>query len=160
MKYFRIVLLWGFVLLWMFFILGLSSHPAEISNEESSYFVEILARISSTLEDRLHIPMPDLDQIDFLVRKSAHMFNYFVLTLLLIFAFKVSFLMVDKSWLRSLTGAGVISLLFSMLDEFYQTFIPGRAGRITDVGVDLIGTLIGIGLMLFLFNDRLDTVES
>jgi len=55
-------------------------------------------------------------------------------------------------WLRSFVGSykfitylvifGV--LLFSISDEIHQSFIPGRTASMADIGLDLIGILIGI----------------
>ncbi len=38
--------------------------------------------------------------------------------------------------------------IFAMSDEFHQTFIAGRTGRVTDVLIDLVGAAAGSGLML------------
>ena len=55
-------------------------------------------------------------------------------------------------WLRSFVGSHKFTtyfiifgvLLFSISDEFLQSFIPGRTASMADIGLDLIGILIGI----------------
>jgi len=38
--------------------------------------------------------------------------------------------------------AGVIVILVGALDEWHQTFVPGRTGRAVDVLVDLAGFVV------------------
>jgi VanZ family protein len=81
------------------------------------------------------------DFIEFLFRKAGHIIGYFVLTLL---------------WLKTLTYtrfsftirlllSSILSLGYAALDEFHQTFVPGRTGHVIDVvAVDLIGVILAI----------------
>ena len=70
-----------------------------------------------------------------LVRKGAHMAVFFILTGLLLFALWRS---VKRPALR---GAAALALcgLLACLDEFHQTFVPGRSGMPRDVLIDLLG---------------------
>lgn len=68
-------------------------------------------------------------------RKGAHMFLYFVLLGLLLFALRPWIASAPK---RAATAMAVCAVLAS-LDEFHQTFIPGRSGQPSDVLVDLVG---------------------
>lgn len=80
--------------------------------------------------------MPTLWQLHFLIRKAAHVVNYFVFSLLV---------------LRGLQGGasgwrwrwGVAALLiaagYAALDEFHQSFVPGRGGAAEDVLLDGAG---------------------
>lgn len=76
-----------------------------------------------------------------LVRKGAHMTEYAILGALLM-----------NAWTRQRRYAGAISaalaafcgLLYAASDEFHQLFVPGRAGRVTDVLIDFGGVLIGV----------------
>jgi VanZ family protein len=43
-----------------------------------------------------------------------------------------------------------VSILLPFLDELLQTTIDGRAGRMLDVGIDLLGYLAGVSLALTL----------
>ncbi len=64
------------------------------------------------------------------VRKLAHILEYAFLTLLW---FRV--------W-KFLPWAVMSALVCAGIDEYYQSFIPGRGSSIQDVGVDSIGILI------------------
>ena len=78
--------------------------------------------------------------IDYPVRKCAHMSEYAILTLLGFLTF--SFL----HGRRFLIPIGV-TFLYACTDEFHQLFVPGRAGRFTDVLIDTTG---GIIMLLFI----------
>ncbi|MDI4650338.1 VanZ family protein [Cohnella hashimotonis] len=77
--------------------------------------------------------------VEFLFRKSAHLFMYFMLGLL------AHLLLVP--WIRSLalrvTGALVVVALFASLDEWNQSFTGGRTPTPLDVMVDISGAVIG-----------------
>lgn len=38
----------------------------------------------------------------------------------------------------------IITLVYGLLDEWHQTFVPGRFGSLTDAGFDFIGAVIGL----------------
>jgi len=38
----------------------------------------------------------------------------------------------------------ILTLGYGLLDEWHQTFVPGRFGSLTDVGFDLTGAVIGL----------------
>ena len=46
---------------------------------------------------------------------------------------------------RTALSAGI---LYAALDEYHQTFVPGRSGQIRDVVIDSLGLLFGILLIL------------
>jgi len=72
-----------------------------------------------------------------IVRKSAHVTEYFISGLLLFRAFRGS--MNDRShWHWALFSMGVIVLL-ALSDEFHQTFISSRTPSMIDVGIDSFG---------------------
>jgi VanZ family protein len=40
--------------------------------------------------------------------------------------------------------AGPLSLLYAFSDEVHQLVVPGREGKLADVGIDAIGIMIGL----------------
>jgi VanZ family protein len=72
--------------------------------------------------------------LSFLFFKSLHIVEYGVLFLLWRFA-----LYKNK---RSVKIAAIISILYGVSDEFHQTFVPTREGRIRDVFIDALGIFI------------------
>lgn len=107
--------------LWMIVIFYLSHQPGE----ESSQLSSIVAAVFSL------VPIPE-EQLHYFVRKGAHVFAYFLLAILLYAA--------SRRWYVALT----LAVIYAATDEFHQTFIPGRSGQISDVGIDSIGVVLGI----------------
>ncbi|OGS46261.1 MAG: hypothetical protein A2539_02725 [Elusimicrobia bacterium RIFOXYD2_FULL_34_15] len=82
---------------------------------------------------------------DFVLRKGAHITEYFVLTLLLYRAFRKSFFL---SFSAIIFWSSFLSFLYAVSDEFHQTFIPNRDGNYGDVLIDAIGILLAIFIYL------------
>lgn len=72
---------------------------------------------------------------DFVLRKIAHILEYAILNFLLIRAFTAEGLDCKKAIIFST----ILALLYALSDEYHQTFVFGRAGKIQDVGIDSIG---------------------
>ena len=82
------------------------------------------------------------------IRKLAHIFLYFLLGGTS-FLFAVTLSVKTAAKVRPTVSGGiafVISLLYACLDEVHQSFVPGRAAQIQDVGVDAIGFCLAIVL--------------
>ncbi len=76
--------------------------------------------------------------MDFIIKKSAHILEYTVLFLL---------------WFRALGNknpfqAIIFSLIYAFTDEIHQLFVPGRTGRLRDVGIDFVGMFISAILIV------------
>lgn len=76
------------------------------------------------------------------VRKLAHFSIYFILGILTIEAIKHK----NNAFIIAIT----ICVLYSVSDEIHQQFVDGRTGKIIDVFIDSIGSLIGIKIDLFI----------
>ena len=81
------------------------------------------------------------------LRKGAHMAEYMCLALAIMFPFYVF----GKRGKKLIRGSAAVSILYACTDELHQYFVPGRAGRITDVLIDSVGIWFGIGIGVFLF---------
>ena len=85
-----------------------------------------------------------MENIDFYVRKAAHMTEYAVLGGLLM-GFLQSFgVSMPHLWRYSLMAG----ILYAASDELHQYFVPGRACQLRDVVIDGIG--VGLGVIVFL----------
>ena len=86
---------------------------------------------------------PELEQmaqkIEYPVRKAAHMSEYAVLALLIFQALTVF----DRKKNRGCMALG-ITAAYAVTDEFHQLFVPGRAGRVTDVLIDSAGAFLAL----------------
>jgi len=78
------------------------------------------------------LPSNEVFVMDFIFKKSAHVFEYSILFLL---------------WFRALGNTNplpalILSVAYSFTDEIHQIFVPGRTGLLRDVGIDSIGMII------------------
>jgi VanZ family protein len=95
----------------------------------------------------LHLLAPAItdeqyETIHFLVRKTAHFTEYAFLTLLWWRAWRAE---APQKWeWRWAWRSFVIIALWSLLDEWHQTFIPSRTGTIYDSFLDMSGGLTAL----------------
>jgi len=88
-----------------------------------------------------------LESVQVFTRKSAHVFEYFVLG--------ISYYYTAKNWQLSGLKIIFIGILTASVDELLQNIPADRYASIVDVIVfDLGGFIIGFGLMLLIFNHR------
>ncbi len=82
---------------------------------------------------------------DLILRKGAHITEYFILTILLVRAFRRSFRLPFKFMIF---WPAVLSFLYAVSDEYHQSFIKNRCGTPWDVLVDTVGILIVVYLYI------------
>ena len=132
----KIVLFAVLILLCTVFIFSNSLKNSEMSHADSNVIVEIVEEIADTIH-----PDNTLNW-NYIVRKSAHLFEFCVLGIL------VMLLAVQRK--RERGTAVVCALLYVVFiastDEFIQRF-TGRSSRLADVGIDVLGALICFGLI-------------
>jgi len=148
----KIIFSWILIFIWMGIIISFSADNAEKSKEKSSFILEKIEPVVINAASKVGIDNVDQDFLHFFIRKNAHMFNYFILGILVFNGIR---LLVSKDRLRIFFSA-FYTISFSAADEFYQTFIPGRSGEVRDVFIDNIGSLSGIALIFLFFriNER------
>lgn len=100
------------------------------NGEESS---SLSSSIVAWIYTNLHISISEL-----IVRKTAHMSEYGILSLSLIYGFYKSGFTVKYIILYSLC----ITFLYACSDEIHQLFVSSRAGSRTDVLIDTCGGAI------------------
>ena len=142
-------------LIWMMVIFSFSAQNADESSVESNAVGMFVGHIFVSGFDKAdNVEQMDfVDTWDYSIRKVAHMTEYAVLGILLVGALERN--EVQKTRVTACL-AFLISMLYAVLDEIHQYFVPGRACRLYDVGFDLIGALIGIliGTSLFVLCNR------
>lgn len=138
----RKILSWTAVGLWMALIFYLSHQSGESSSDLSIGVMKIVLSVITFV-----IPTDfDVNQFHLFIRKSAHFFAYFILGVLVINALKRD----DSFRWMEFGYAVIICVVYAMLDEFHQTFIPGRSGEVRDVIIDGFGSLCGIAVYEFI----------
>ena len=128
-----IVRRWFPVIIWLGFVFFMSTGTFSAENT------------FSVVGPILHFLLPGLssdrvETIHGIIRKSAHVFEYFVLGLLILRAFRANSSLQWK-WRWPLFAAiGV--LLWALGDEFHQSFVPSRTASMMDVGIDTVGGVL------------------
>jgi len=85
-----------------------------------------------------------IDWWEYLIRKLAHMFEFGVLAFLL---FRILGQTEKRHVNWNLFWAFAFTVMYSISDEYHQTFVPGRTGTYTDVLIDSVGALVAIWLI-------------
>ena len=125
-------------LIWMIVIFVFSSQNASESTQSSSYILDFLQQLP--ILNSLHA-----DTFMLIIRKSAHIIEYGILCLTLIYGF----FKVNKNYYY--TYPILISCLYAMTDEFHQLFVDGRSGSIIDVCIDTFGAIL-VALFILIIN--------
>lgn len=134
------IIFWTLLIVWMGIIFMMSAQPSIRSTETSSPLAEFMIKIfypeyeTSSAETQVLI----YDSCQNIVRKTAHFTEYAILGFLCLGACLSTFK--RKNFWISLA----ICVLYAISDEVHQIFVPGRAGRISDVLIDSLGTLAGL----------------
>ena len=87
-----------------------------------------------------------LRKIEFFIRKLAHFSLYTMVGLLAMSLFSTYCIKL----LKKVTISLCLGLTYAISDEIHQNFIPGRASSIKDVGIDTLGVIFGIILVVTL----------
>ncbi len=80
--------------------------------------------------------VPDFGKFEFSIKKGGHALGYLLLGRAYLYGLGRG---KNTPWL-----AWGMCILYAITDEFHQSFVPGRTPRVTDVGIDAIGTLLGL----------------
>ena len=86
------------------------------------------------------ISSQELDLVHALIRKAAHVTEYFILGLLLFRAFRGDFT-VSWKWRWSFFAV-IVVILWAATDEFHQSFVPTRTASAVDVGIYAAGGML------------------
>jgi len=127
------------VISWMGIITFFSSMNSKESNTKSKELISNTITITNpTTNSTLKREITNKLNLPF--RKIVHMIIYFILSILI-----MNLLIIYKNnIIKSIIIGLSISFVFAALDEYHQTFVDGRSGKISDVGIDLIGSTLGI----------------
>lgn len=130
--------------LWMAFIFSMSSQNSEISSNTSGGTIRIvLSFVPKFAEQSEEVQEHIIENLQFIVRKSAHFIAYMILGIILILLL-LQFNSINKKPQVALA----LCVFYAISDEFHQFFVPGRACQLRDVLIDSMGSLTGILLVL------------
>jgi VanZ family protein len=131
---------WLPVILWAFLISLFSTD--EFSSSNTSGVIDpiilwFIPHASAALQETLHHAL----------RKFGHWSEYFILSLLLLRAFQRNrqWKLVQPRWV---VWTLLLVLLYALIDEWHQSFVPSRTSRLTDSMINFLGGVCAVGWRL------------
>lgn len=131
---------WSILLLWMIFIFFMSSQDGNKSTGQSNFVAELFKYFGFDIKGILG------DTGTFIIRKTAHFSEYFILCILF---YRVIIMYVSVSTARIISI--ICTFIYASSDELHQFFVPGRTCAFKDVIIDTIGGATSI-LILYIFS--------
>ncbi len=105
----------------------------------STFSIWLEAQILALLH--LHVGAATFNLLQYLMRRSAHLTVYGIFAVFIYHS-----LAGEKrpAWsFRRAVLSVLIAGLYSLTDEFHQSFVPGRSASLLDCGVDTVGAILG-----------------
>ena len=128
-----------FITITLLYIWSNSLQSTFQSNEQSNKVLEIIEKV-------FNIPLLDMGEAQYVVRKVAHMLEFallgFVVVLLLFITGKIC--------RQNLVNALFFGLASAVMDETIQLF-SHRGSQVVDIWIDFVGLVAGIGLGVSIF---------
>ncbi len=138
------------LLLWMTVIFMFSSSGSVKSNNTSGKVISSAISVKDKVtnnETKPETKKKIVKKLHYSVRKSAHVFEYFVLGVLALNVFDAF------NVKRKVLFAIMLCILYASSDEFHQLF-TGRTASVTDVLLDSAASIVGIYLLNLIFSRR------
>ena len=139
-------LFWLPAILLMIGIFYFSSQPAEVSGNLSGGIAYRVVQLTTTVLGQNRSPEELLllaEKIDFPLRKLAHFTEYALFGMAMALGVLYGSSLHWSNKRKPYCLVQLIGSLYACSDEFHQLFVPGRAGRISDVLIDSTGVLAG-----------------
>ena len=132
---------WWPALVWAVVIFIFSTDG--FSLEHTGRFIEPVLRwfFPSAPTERIHL-------LHHLIRKAAHLFEYFIFFVFIYRAMRRSRPGWHWSWAF---GAWLIAVIYSGLDEFHQVFVASRGPSAWDSLLDSTGAFVALLTLFFLY---------
>ncbi len=133
------------------FILFNSSQISTVSNTRSREVVNNLIKVvSKTKAGEILLYKVNETELNLIVRKIAHAFEFFLLGIVLCFTFR--YFKIDDNNLLIYT---LFTVLFvAVIDEFFQIFIQNRTSSVVDVLIDFGGGILANTLFFIFSSER------
>ena len=140
-------------IIWMVFIFYMSGKTGQESSGQSGKISLFITDLLEKVRQDSPQEMQNLqDILELVIRKAAHVTEYAILFLLSYLATVKISMSQSRFYNRSI--AVLISLLYACSDEMHQLLVPGRSGKMIDVGIDMAGVLIVLICMILSKNTK------
>ncbi len=139
------ILKWCLLIGWMviIFLLSTKSGSSEVTGGVIEHLIGNISFISNNIE-----------LVNIIIRKLAHVTEYFILTIIVINLVKLYFNDYKKIVLISV----LCSLVYAASDEIHQYFVPGRTSLFGDVLIDFIG--IGLAAIMYMIYIKRKSIKK
>lgn len=139
---YRIIIKIVLLVAWMTLIFLFSSQDADHSSEVSDGLIYRVSKVVLGKNYEKITRSKAYDKVVFVVRKSAHAFVYFVLSLIAFSLFYEFYGVSKKTIILSI----ILCFLYSISDEFHQLFVSGRSCEVRDILIDTTSSFISAGI--------------
>ncbi len=146
-KIISITILVIYMLLIFFFSNMDSKESNNVSYKITDKIIDVVENDELVIKDKVETR----DNLNYVVRKTAHFTEYTILGILVLNVFSFYSLENRKKIIYSL----IFCFVYAVSDEVHQMFISGRTPLATDVLIDSLGSLSGIILYLKLLPNKL-----
>lgn len=136
-------------IIWMIIIFIMSSMDTYESNGKSKQTIKKTVQKTSEISEDIGVVNSKptekqinetVEKLNFPLRKCAHATEYAILALLIIFV-------LNSFWGKNYTFKKIaivvgICCIYSLTDEYHQSFVAGRTNQFTDCLIDTLGSII------------------
>ena len=102
--------------------------------------IKVASKVINIPKANIDKPGIKFSELNFYVRKNAHFFQYFILSILLCTTLREIKLYKTSEVFLLL----FLLLLFPVIDEFIQKYVPGRTSNIFDIIIDFSGGILAM----------------
>lgn len=140
--FYLVMILLIFSSIWWF-----SSKDSQISSSQSD---DVIVTLRLMTEEEIAAQPDKASDYRFMIRKAAH-FSMYLLLGSFIYLFLMTF---TEAVGLTIPLAIVFTALLAGVDEYHQSFVPGRSMQVQDVLIDSSGALFGMLLLYMIFKIR------
>ena len=135
--------------IWLGIIFYNGTREGSVSQKSSKQVVKVVSQFVNIPLEKINKPIIRFSEINYYVRKNAHFFQYLIFSILLCGVVR-QFKLYKSSELFLLL---FFLLLFPVVDELIQKYIPGRTSNIFDIMLDFSGGVLG--MLIFNINAKM-----
>lgn len=138
-------------IMWMLLIFAFSAQPAKESNKLSTGVADRIVGVVENSDTASVLSLSENDSFSKLVEKANHILRKFAHVFVFLVLGILVYGLLSEYGIKKRNAfiyAVLICAVYAAGDELHQTFVPGRACRVTDVLLDTFGSLMGTLLMI------------
>jgi len=143
---FRYIASWAAAAAWLAMLAFLTLQGGD---DTSALSLSIARWLAAILKQISHYEVSTFT-LNMALRKSAHIFVFFVLGILMANAIRTTFIAVKLRLIGA--AAGAVCAIIALSCEFSKTFIPGRHCQWDEAALDIVAALVGVLIFMALIS--------